>query len=84
MDIISEYLEFPIDFKGQQKAEDIVNYSVYLIILVSLVIGWIKQDLLYTVISFLAQFIVVLAIVLPNWPVYNKNPVNWIQVKYEL
>lgn len=84
MDTISEYLEFLIDFKGQEKAEDIVHKSNYLIIPISLIIGWLTQDLFSTVISFLVQFAIVSLIVLPNWPLYNKNPVSWIQIKYEL
>ena len=84
MDTISEYLEFSIDFKGQEKAEGIVHKSNYLINPISLIIGWLTQDLFLTVVSFLVQFAIVLVIVLPNWPLYNKNPVNWIQIKYEL
>mmetsp|Transcript_7475 Transcript_7475/g.9272 ORF Transcript_7475/g.9272 Transcript_7475/m.9272 type:complete len:85 (-) Transcript_7475:3632-3886(-) len=84
MDTISEYLEFPIDFKGQEKTEDIVHKSNYLIIPISLIVGWFTQDLFLTVVTFLVQFVIVLLIVLPNWPLYNRNPVSWIQIKYEL
>ena len=51
MDTISEYLEFPIDFKGQEKTEDIVHKSNYLIIPISLIVGWFTQDLFLTVVT---------------------------------
>lgn len=75
-------LEFSIDFKGQEVAESYINYILYSSIPVSFLVGLISQELKYCVYSFGGFIILSLLVVLPNYPFYNKNPVNWLQVKY--
>lgn len=84
MDSIAEQLEFPIDFKGQEKAESIVKIGNYLAIVTSFFLGLIAQDITVLVYSFLAISLIILLLVLPSWPIYKKNPVKWLKVQYEL
>lgn len=80
MESIGAFLEFPVDFKGQARVEEIVNKYNYLIILTSVITGFISQNLFSIVIIFVIEVIVLLAIVLPNWPIYRKTPVQWLKV----
>ncbi|ODV86653.1 hypothetical protein CANARDRAFT_196129 [[Candida] arabinofermentans NRRL YB-2248] len=81
MDSILPYLEANIDFKGQKLAE--FNYQLILTIgcIISIIIGFLKQDLSYTVYTFAASIIISLIVVLPPYKQYRSNPVNFLPKK---
>lgn len=81
---MSSFVEFPIDFVGQQLADNYILYISLISIPVSYLVGLFTNNLLYLVVSF-ATFIVISAILtLPNWPFYNKNPRTWLKINYDL
>lgn len=85
MDSIASQLEFPIDFVGQAKAHSIINKSLFFVAApLAFLAGFVSGNLLYSVVAFAASITVLLAVVLPSWPAYNKNPVKWLEVKYAL
>lgn len=84
MEGIGAFLEFPVDFEGQARVEEVINKYNYLIIVTSVITGLVTQNLFSIVIVFGIEVIVLLAIVLPNWPIYRKKPVEWLKIQYEL
>lgn len=83
-DQINSLIEFPIDFEGQKKVDKIVKYSVYLAIPVSVVAGFITDNIVSALIAFAACILLTLVVVLPAWPSFNQNPSTWLKVKYDL
>lgn len=85
MDSVAAQLEFPIDFAGQAKVNSIISKCLFFVVApVSFLAGFVSGNLLYSVATFVASIAVVLVAVLPSWPAYNKNPVKWLEVKYDL
>lgn len=83
MSSLQDILEFPIDFKGQEKANSIAKLS-YLSVPLSFIAGFLSQDIFSVILVFGVVQLLVFVAVLPNWPFYNKNPVNWLKVEYDL
>lgn len=81
---VNKAIEFPIDFEGQKKVNRLTCSLVYLAIPISVFAGFVTQNIINLVIAFAATILVTLVVVLPAWPLYNQNPVNWLEVKYGL
>lgn len=81
---IRDIVEFPIDFAGQEKAHKIVQLFLYASVIVSVLAGAISNNILGVVIAFVACIAAAFVLVLPPWPAYNKAPVKWLDVKYDL
>lgn len=81
---INELLEFPIDFEGQKKVDRIISLFVPVSAVVSVTVGFITQSLFSLLVTFALAVLVTSVLVLPAWPQYKKNPVQWLQVKYDL
>lgn len=65
----------PIDYIGQYLASRIIHTTLLLTVLVSLVTGHIYKDILVVAyVYFLGSFLV-LALVVPAWPIFRRNPV---------
>lgn len=81
---MSSFIEFPIDFEGQQLAEQAI-FSISLIsIPVSYLVGLLTGNLLYLFVTFAFFLVIALLVTLPNWPFYNKHPRSWLKIKYDL
>lgn len=74
--------EFTIDFKSQLFIDTFITFSLYILSVVSVVIGFWFQQITYTIYSFGAGIILVLLVVLPAYPSYNKNQVEFLTVNY--
>ena len=81
---INAAIEFPIDFEGQKKADKYVSVYLYVSCLVSVLAGFLTQDIVNLLYAFAACTLVTAITVLPAWPCYKKNPTQWLQVKYDL
>lgn len=79
---VNALVEFPIDFEGQKKVDRIVFFAIYAAIPISVLAGAVTQNIVNLLVAFAACVIVTLVVVLPAWPQYKKNPVEWLQVKY--
>lgn len=76
------YIEFPIDFKGQQLCSDYVNKLLIVSTVLSVAIGFATQKIEHVVYTFGASLVIILAASLPNWSIYNQNPVQWLRLSY--
>lgn len=84
MDGLADQFEFPIDFKGQEKADKLAIILVYSSVVIALLAGLLTQNLTILFGVYAGSLIVTLAIVVPPYPFYKQNPPQWLQVKYEL
>lgn len=88
MDSLSETLrsalEVPIDFEGQKKVNRAIHAYVYVSVIVSFLAGLLTQNIIYSIFAFVAVAAATALVVLPPWPAYRSNPVQWLQVKYDL
>lgn len=82
MDELLLVLEFPIDFKGQQLASDYSGLILNFAIFISVFVGFITQKIEFVVYTFGGCLFGLFLIVLPNWPIFNKDPVQWLQLNY--
>uniref|UniRef100_A0A7E4UVE6 Signal peptidase complex subunit 1 n=1 Tax=Panagrellus redivivus TaxID=6233 RepID=A0A7E4UVE6_PANRE len=74
-----QLLDTSIDFKGQQKAEYLYQGIIVLFAAIGFVVGYIYQQ---TWITFQILFVGVAissVLVLPAWPCFRRNPVEWKQ-----
>lgn len=80
---LSAYIEFPIDFEGQKKVDCLIFYSVYGTGLLSVLVGASTGNLNILLLTFATCLVAILLAVLPPWPQYTRNPVQWLKVKYD-
>jgi signal peptidase complex subunit 1 len=83
MEALVDQLEFPIDFKGQAKAERLSTILVYSGVVIALLAGLITQNLTILFYVFFSCLVATLAVVVPAYPFYKKNPPQWLKVKYD-
>lgn len=72
-------LEFSIDFKSQQFIDNFIHKFLYFSVPVSFIVGFVTQNLLYLIFTFVIFIIVVLLVSLPSYPKYNAHKVNWLK-----
>ena len=78
VDQLKATFEGKIDFEGQRKADQLNNLILSLTTVIALVAGYALQSMLLTFGIYGAGFLTALLVVVPPWPCYNKNPVNWL------
>lgn len=49
--------------------------------IISFLVGYLQQDIKLAVFVALGGTALTFLIVVPPWPFYNKNPVNWLPVR---
>ncbi|ANB14788.1 Spc1p [Sugiyamaella lignohabitans] len=84
MDQLNHLIEGTIDFEGQKTVEKVATVGLTIGAIVSFILGYLFQDILYTVYSFGGFFAVVLLATVPAFPFYNKNPVRYQEVVSKL
>ncbi|CAB4010291.1 signal peptidase complex subunit 1 [Paramuricea clavata] len=66
-----------MDYKGQQFAEKVFNGILILFGICGFCWGYYKQQFHLTVLILLAGFLLSCIIVLPPWPFYRRDPLQW-------
>lgn len=77
---VQELLEGKIDFIGQQKADNITRFVLIATTIISFVLGFAVSSLRVTLGTFSLSTLILLAVVVPPWGMYNKHPVKWLPV----
>ncbi|GAW00649.1 microsomal signal peptidase 12 kDa subunit-domain-containing protein [Lentinula edodes] len=77
---IQDYFEGKIDFVGQQRVDEIARIWLFSFTALSFLLGFALQSLKISFVLLGASTVVLCAIVLPAWPMYNKHPVKWLPV----
>ena len=76
---LEKFIEFPIDFKGQQLVERISYVLITFGFIISLFFGFALQDITYSFYAFIPLVLLSIIIVLPSYPAYNKNPTVFLK-----
>ncbi|CAH8475713.1 unnamed protein product [Schistosoma turkestanicum] len=66
-----------MDFVGQKKAEKFMNRMIIAFLIIAFPVGYCKQQLSDSVLILLFGCILTALVVLPPWPFYHKNPIDW-------
>ncbi|KAH9942814.1 microsomal signal peptidase subunit [Amylocystis lapponica] len=78
---VNQLIEGKIDFEGQKKVEEIVRNTLIGTTVVSFALGFVLQSLRVTFGTFGLSAVVLLLVAVPQWPMYNRNPVEWLPIK---
>ena len=70
-----------MDFKGQKISERLSQIIVFLFAIVALVLGYVAQDFGLMMKIFAGGVSIAFVFTVPDWPIYNKNPVAWKKAK---
>lgn len=70
-----------MDFKGQERSEKLGLKMLIVTAVVCFFLGYYKQDFRLMMGLFAAGFLLTFVITVPNWPMYNKHPIEWVQTK---
>ena len=70
-----------MDFKGQKQSEKLSQRMLIAFALVSFLVGYIKGNFGLMMSLYGLGFLVTFVATVPNWPIFNKNPVQWKTVK---
>lgn len=81
---IASAFEFPIDFEGQKSAHAQVSRCLSVGVVASILAGVLTNNIFSLLLTFIASLVITAIIVVPSWPAYNKNPVSFLKVKYDL
>ncbi|CAH8503834.1 unnamed protein product [Schistosoma haematobium] len=66
-----------MDFVGQKNAERCMNLMIITFLVIAFPVGYYKQQLSDSVLILLFGCILTALAVLPPWPCYHKNPIDW-------
>ncbi|KFY10692.1 hypothetical protein V492_04894 [Pseudogymnoascus sp. VKM F-4246] len=75
---VRDVVEGQIDFEGQRLAEVLVTIVLGVVGAIAFVIGFVRQDITLALYVGLAGTALAFVIVVPPWPFFNRNPVQWL------
>ena len=70
-----------MDFKGQQLAESLAMYMLVGFAAIAFLVGYLRQDFGSMMTLFGSGCAVACVVAVPDWPVYNKHPIQWLPAK---
>lgn len=68
-----------MDYKGQKLAEMLYTYLIVVFGAIAWVFGYFAQDFMVTFYGWLFGLIFCMILCIPDWPIYNRNPVPWLK-----
>ncbi|KAF0692720.1 Aste57867_16231 [Aphanomyces stellatus] len=66
-----------VDYQGQKLAENLMNLIFAVICIPAWIYGWTQDDFTYPLYACGGATALATLVVLPNWPFFNRNPVQW-------
>lgn len=70
-----------MDFEGQKLADRLSTFLLWIGGVIAFVVGFYLQNIDISVITFGGFVVLTLAITLPDWPFYNKHPIQWADMQ---
>lgn len=70
-----------MDFKGQQYSEQLALKLLTLTAVASFLLGYFRQDFGLMMSLFAVGFAITFVVTVPNWPMYNTHPIEWVKSK---
>ena len=68
-----------MDYKGQQLSEHLYYFLTIVAGIVAWFIGWYKNDFQIAFYGWAAGLGVALVLCIPDWPMFNRNKVTWLE-----
>jgi signal peptidase complex subunit 1 len=70
-----------MDFKGQKLSETACVWIVTVAAVLAFLYGYVRQDFQAMMVLFGGGCTAAFVATVPDWPVYNKNPITWLPPK---
>ncbi len=70
-----------MDFKGQERSEKLALKMLLATAMLCFFLGYLKQDFRLMMGLFASGFLLTFIATVPNWPIYNKDPIEWVRSK---
>lgn len=67
-----------MDYKGQQLSEQIYYVVTILFGAIAWIVGFVQKDFTLTVYGWAVGLAFAMIICIPDWPFFNRNPVEWL------
>lgn len=67
-----------MDYKGQQLSELLFYYITIVFGSIGWIIGYWYQDFSYVFYPWLVGVVLSTLLCVPDWPFYNRHPIQWI------
>jgi len=77
---VREVAEGQIDFEGQRLSEFLATAILATAGGIAFIVGFVLQDIKLALYIGLGGTALTFALVVPPWPLFNKNPVRWLPV----
>ena len=68
-----------MDYQGQKLSENLFYYIILLFGSIGWIYGYILQDFTYVFYSWSVGVGISLILCVPDWPIYNKHPIKWLE-----
>lgn len=81
--MVKKYLTGHIDFDGQERAKKNMKLTFLFGYIFSLIIGFLKEDLRYTLALGVITNLMAILIVVPPWWFYRKSKFRFKKIKEE-
>lgn len=66
-----------MDFKGQKQSEKLSQRMLIAFAVVSFLVGYAKSSFGLMMSLYGLGLLVTFLVTVPNWPIFNKNPIQW-------
>ncbi|KAI0166223.1 SPC12-domain-containing protein [Xylariaceae sp. FL1272] len=80
LDRVRDVVDGQIDFEGQKLADQLATILLSIVGAVSFLVGFILQDIALALKIGLAGTALTFLLIVPPWPFFNRNPVQWLPV----
>jgi len=78
MDVLQNIIDGFIDFEGQRLSEMLTTNILVISGALGWIVGFILQDVTYTLYIGLAGSLLAVLAVVPPWPIYNRHSLRWL------
>lgn len=72
-----------MDFQGQRLAERVCLYVVLVFAVLGFSVGFLTSNFELMMMIYFAGVLFAFLLVGPDWPWFNRNPLNWLPPLYE-
>eukprot|EP00249_Psilotum_nudum_P006218 c19553_g1_i1 orf=394-687(-) len=70
-----------MDWEGQKLVEQMMQYALMAAAVVAFVVGYVMSSFKITMMTYGGAVLIILLIVLPDWPYFNRHPLHWAEPK---
>ncbi|XP_022891310.1 probable signal peptidase complex subunit 1 isoform X2 [Olea europaea var. sylvestris] len=71
-------LESTMDWQGQKLAEHLMQLMLVSFAVVAFIVGYVLGSFQTMLLIYAAGVVLTSLIIIPNWPFFNRHPLNWL------